>query len=483
MDKSLKEFARQKLLNKDVPIMPLVKFNGRAQAIVIILAIAVMAIVGLLLLMAQLAESETSATTESALIPSAAIKTPPNAPGLPDLDDAVATVNNQIITQQVWQQATRLDAVMSQLAAQPIPTAEETLDRLINEIIVLEAAPALTQRVEEEEIEARIQALVTSWSITDEKIVAALAAAGLKRSDLTVRVKRLMQVEAALNQLATQEDDLKAWLTAARASAEIGLYRSLVSEEETRRQGEETTLVSQSPQKPESEASLPSSAPAPPPVFAPPSEMAVSPYPESAAPDFTLTQLDGSPLTLSDLRGKPILINFWATWCPPCRRELPALQAAYTVYRGEIGFIAVNVKEDPATVTALAEELGLNFPIVLDPDGQISDIAYEVRGLPTTVFVDANGVVAARHVGPLDEAVIDTYLAPLLEAEAVAEAQRSRGAEEQGSTESPQSSNPPAFQPSIAPDFSLTAATGGTISLQDYRDKSNVALVFYRGHT
>jgi thiol-disulfide isomerase/thioredoxin len=127
--------------------------------------------------------------------------------------------------------------------------------------------------------------------------------------------------------------------------------------------------------------------------------MAVSPYPQNAAPDFTLAQLSGDPLTLSNFRGKPALINFWATWCPPCRRELPALQAAYTAYQDDIGFVAVNVKEDPAPVTALVQELGLNFPIALDSDGQVSNIAYEVRGLPTTVFVDANGVVVARHIG------------------------------------------------------------------------------------
>jgi peroxiredoxin len=152
---------------------------------------------------------------------------------------------------------------------------------------------------------------------------------------------------------------------------------------------------------------------------------------------------------------------------------LPALQAAYTAYRDEIGFIAVNVKEDPATVAALVDELGLNFPIALDPDGQVSHVAYEVRGIPTTVFVDPYGVVAARHVGPLDEATIDGYLAPLFEAK----------------TQIAEPSSLPTFQPSnlptlpSAPAFSLTAATGDTISLQDYRDRRHVVLVFYRGHT
>jgi peroxiredoxin len=461
--------------------MSLVKFHGRAQAVTILLVIAVTAIAGLLLLMTQLAGSKPSTLANNQLPSPVEAATSINKPDQPNLDDAVATVNNQIITQQAWQQATRLDAVMSQLAAQPIPTAEETLDRLINEIIVLEAAPALNQAVEAAEVEVRIQALETNWQVSDEKVVSTLAQAGLRRSDLEARVHRLIQVEAALHQLDSQEDDLTTWLTEARASAEIGLYRSLVSDQ--------ATSVSQSVEEPKSEASpLPPGAPALSPVFAPPPEMAISPYPQNAAPDFTLAQVNGNPssqaqeITLSSLRGKPTLINFWASWCPPCRRELPALQAAYAKYKDKIGFIAVNVKEDPAVVSALAEELGLNFPIALDPDGQISNVAYEVRGLPTTVFVDANGVVSARHVGPLDEEMIETYLAPLLEIEskAKAEAENSRETE---SIESSQSSNPPAFQSSPAPDFTLTAANGNAVSLQDYRDKSNVVLIFYRGHT
>ncbi|HXV97474.1 MAG TPA: hypothetical protein VEC93_03560, partial [Anaerolineae bacterium] len=213
--------------------MSLVKFHGRAQAVVIILVIAVTAIAGLLLLMTQLAGSKSSTPATNQLTSPAEAATSINISNQPNLDDAVATINNQIITQQAWQQATRLDAVMSQLAAQPIPTAEETLDRLINEIIVLEAAPALNQAVEEAQVKARIQALETNWQVGDEKVVSALAQAGLKRSDLEARVQRLIQVEAALQQLDSQEDDLTTWLTKARASAEIGLYHSLVSGQAT----------------------------------------------------------------------------------------------------------------------------------------------------------------------------------------------------------------------------------------------------------
>lgn len=189
-------------------------------------------------------------------------------------------------------------------------------------------------------------------------------------------------------------------------------------------------------------------------------DLPVSPYPEQVAPDFSLTGLDGSALTLSDLRGRPVLINFWASWCPPCRQELPALQAAYDTYGDEIGFLAVNVKEPANTVTAFATEMGLTIPIVLDPEGQISNETYQVRGIPTTIFVDARGVVMARHVGPLDEVAITGYLDPLLE-----QASQNR------------------TMSSPASDFNLLSAGGDSVSLQDYRDKHHLVLVFYRGQT
>ena len=116
----------------------------------------------------------------------------------------------------------------------------------------------------------------------------------------------------------------------------------------------------------------------------------------------------------------------------------------------------------------------MEHPKEFDLDGRGSDDAYEVRGLPTTIFVDANGVVAARHVGPLDEATIDSYLAPLLE-QAAQIARTSATSSEQTA--------PAAADLPLAPDFTLASATGETVSLQDYRGQRNVVLVFYRGRT
>ncbi len=463
-------------------------FKKRFQLIAVGLGLALLAVAGLLLVFGRLAAPTGSVARSDLAPPSVAppesgqaavtpndsptTESPPpkqkQIPAAADIQaaDIIATVNDEIITRPAWQQAIRLDVVMSRLAGQPIPSAEETLDRLVNEIIVLAAAPDV-QPSTGAEVEARIAALQANWQVNNEAVAAVLVEAGLTRDDMTDRVARLMQVEAALAELSTQETDLNGWLVQARARAEIGLYRALVNNSEANgagqggKEAEEQGGRGAGEQQEVNSTPLPPSPLAPQPTLAPPPELSIAPYPENAAPDFTLAQLNGVPLTLSDFRGKPVLLNFWASWCPPCRRELPALQSAYAKYGDNIGFVAVDVKEDPGTAAAFVREMGLTFPVALDLDGQVSDMIYEVRGIPTTIFVDAQGVVVARHVGPLDEAAIDTYLAPLLE------------------TAQHQSSPPT----NLAPPFTLTAAGGQTISLSDYRDKNNLVLVFYRGQT
>ena len=114
------------------------------------------------------------------------------------------------------------------------------------------------------------------------------------------------------------------------------------------------------------------------------------------------------------MRGKPTVINFWASWCPPCIEEMPALQSVYAKHRQEINFLAVNSREDKNTVHLFASVHGLTFPILLDTDGQVNEM-YQVRGIPATFIVDANGVIVNRHVGSLDEATLEAYLEPLLQ--------------------------------------------------------------------
>jgi len=135
------------------------------------------------------------------------------------------------------------------------------------------------------------------------------------------------------------------------------------------------------------------------------------------APDFTLKTLDGQTVTLSDLRGQPVVINFWASWCAPCRLEMPALQQAYEARRAEgLVILAVNLtaQDRLAEVKTFVEELDLTMPILLDESGAVSEL-YRLLGLPTSIFVDGNGVIQRIHLGPMVEAQITQFMAEILE--------------------------------------------------------------------
>lgn len=128
--------------------------------------------------------------------------------------------------------------------------------------------------------------------------------------------------------------------------------------------------------------------------------------------EFAAQDLDGHTIRLSDYRGKPVMVNFWATWCPPCRMELPDFQQAYTAHQDDgLVILAVNQDEpDDVVRSYFYEENGFTFTPVLDTGSQISR-AYGVYSFPTTVFVNPDGVVTAVHQGLLFPELLDVYLA------------------------------------------------------------------------
>jgi cytochrome c biogenesis protein CcmG/thiol:disulfide interchange protein DsbE len=140
-----------------------------------------------------------------------------------------------------------------------------------------------------------------------------------------------------------------------------------------------------------------------------------APLPDRPAPDFTLSALDGTSVTLSTIKGKVALINVWATWCPPCRAEMPTIQATYGQYRDQ-GFIvlAVNLQEDQRTVAAFMGEYQLTFPALLDLDGAVSQV-YRAYALPSSFFVDRKGIIRAVYRGPMPRAVIAGTVEQLLQ--------------------------------------------------------------------
>ncbi|MDR5682998.1 MAG: TlpA disulfide reductase family protein [Armatimonadota bacterium] len=137
---------------------------------------------------------------------------------------------------------------------------------------------------------------------------------------------------------------------------------------------------------------------------------------QRAAPDFIGETLDGRELALSELRGKPVVVNFWASWCAPCKLEMPVLSAAARRHAGRVHFVGVNVLDRLDDARRFARQIEIPFPSVYD-DGSLLQ-AYQVVGLPTTVFITADGRVAATHAGPFvgEEGTrrLETYLAALL---------------------------------------------------------------------
>ena len=138
-------------------------------------------------------------------------------------------------------------------------------------------------------------------------------------------------------------------------------------------------------------------------------------------PDFRLDTPDGGRLQLSDYRGQAVVLNFWATWCVPCRQEMPQLQAVHAEYvdSGVLTVVGVNLQESPSAVTDFGEELSLTFPLALDRDGEVVR-RYGLIGLPGTFFIDAEGVLRARVIGELHGELLSDGVAAALGGEVAA---------------------------------------------------------------
>ncbi len=127
------------------------------------------------------------------------------------------------------------------------------------------------------------------------------------------------------------------------------------------------------------------------------------------APDFELETLNGDNLSLQDLQGKTVLLNFWATWCAPCRIEMPALEERHDRYQPDFMVVGINFDEPAEDVSAYALELGLTFPVLLDPGGEVQR-QYQIRGYPTSFIIDGDGIIRVQHIGQLTESQLDEYL-------------------------------------------------------------------------
>jgi len=133
---------------------------------------------------------------------------------------------------------------------------------------------------------------------------------------------------------------------------------------------------------------------------------------DSPAPDFSLKTISGDTATLSDYAGRVVLINYWATWCLPCRAEMPLLQQYAERYGDDLVVLAINNGEPADEVEAFIRELDLTLPVLLDPEETVTQL-YRIRGFPTTLFIDRDGKIRYQHIGILNEGQLVSYLADL----------------------------------------------------------------------
>ena len=143
-----------------------------------------------------------------------------------------------------------------------------------------------------------------------------------------------------------------------------------------------------------------------------------APHTGFSAPDFTLKTPDGETYTLSELRGQAVLVNLWATWCPPCRAEMPAIEKMYQEYKDQ-GFVVLAIdmtyQDDPFAVVPFAKEYGLTFPILLEETGDVAS-AYQLRSLPSSYFINRYGIIQDVVIGgPMSEALLRMHVEQILQ--------------------------------------------------------------------
>jgi cytochrome c biogenesis protein CcmG, thiol:disulfide interchange protein DsbE len=130
-------------------------------------------------------------------------------------------------------------------------------------------------------------------------------------------------------------------------------------------------------------------------------------------PSLVLNGLDGEPVALEDYRGTPLVVNFWATWCPPCLREMPDFETVSQERTGEVVFLGLNLREGAEAAATMAQRTGVTYDLALDSDGAAAR-AFGVLNMPTTAFVNADGIVVSVHAGVLDPAALNARIDALI---------------------------------------------------------------------
>ena len=295
-----------------------------------------------------------------------------NIPG-----NAVARVSGQFIYQE--QVETRvnlykfLDELYSRTSADA-PNATSVLEDMIVEQMIAQDARKAGLAVTSAEVDADITEIASGSGQEMAEVEDLLGRYSLKMADLreysasTLLRKRIQQsvTEGAADQ-ADAQNRLNRWFQSLSDTAKIERFKA------------------------------PGSGPAP--------------RVGAEAPDFSLKDLSGKEIKLSGLRGKPVMINFWATWCPPCREEIPVIAQTYRETQGGSSYevLGVATQSDASTIRAFGEEFGMGFPLLPDVGSGVVS-TYHVLPIPTTFFVDKDGIIRFIQTGPVTRALMEKWL-------------------------------------------------------------------------
>lgn len=134
------------------------------------------------------------------------------------------------------------------------------------------------------------------------------------------------------------------------------------------------------------------------------------------APDFELQTLDGHSMKLSDLRGKRVILNMWASWCPPCRAEMPDMQSFYEANKDKdfviLGVNLTSSEQQPENIAKFIDEFGITFPVVLDEKSAVSD-RYQVVSIPTSYMIDSRGIIKQKIIGPMNKEMMEELVSSM----------------------------------------------------------------------
>ena len=151
----------------------------------------------------------------------------------------------------------------------------------------------------------------------------------------------------------------------------------------------------------------PTMAPTTAPTKAPTTAPTEPNYPD--APDFTVYDLDGNEVKLSDFFGKPIVLNFWASWCGPCKAEMPEFQKKYSLIGDEVQFLMINVGDDMETAHKYVTKQGFQFPVFYDTNNNASEV-YQISSIPMSYFINSEGKIVAQWLGTIDATRLNAYI-------------------------------------------------------------------------